>query len=76
MRNEDEVQRAHDLLKALILSEVPNPYPDEDHLAALTPVLDVLCWVLRHDHNQTFAVNLQRVEKALERLGFRMQRAT
>jgi hypothetical protein len=67
LREWQEVQRAHDLLIPIVTGEVPHPCPEqavEIHLA-----LDVLCWVLRHEHNTKFASNLAHLEDWLARQG-------
>ncbi len=69
MKSEREIQRAHDLLTGIVLGEVPvkfSPDVQEGVIAAL----DALCWVLGHEHNQSFAGNLAEIEKALEQAGW------
>jgi hypothetical protein len=66
MLSEAEIQRAHDILIAVKLGEVMVLVPDDD---SLTAAIDVLCWVLRHDHNQTFAENLAGLEAAIAATG-------
>jgi len=73
MRGREEIQRAHDVLVAMVLGEVKVPLADEDH-KALTANLDVLCWVLEHDHNQTFAGNLRLAEEQARRAGYVLKR--
>lgn len=73
MKTSEEIQRAHDMLMAVLLEEVP---------AALTPKArqalhvscDVLCWVLEHDHNDSFAANLEDLERMLARQGWFLER--
>lgn len=76
MRDKDEVQKAHDQLRAVLLEEVlvPNPYIARRTKAGVTAALDALCWVLRHDHNQTFAENLHQLDKYLVAHGFELRR--
>jgi len=66
MRDEAEVQRAHDMLAGIILGEVPLPLPNDKLCCAI----DVLCWVLRHDHNDSFAKNLMIIEMLAAEAGF------
>jgi hypothetical protein len=68
MRTPAEIQRAHDLFGLVSLaSDVFGHEPGENML--LTCVApDVLCWVLEHDHNQRFADDLERIERALKPL--------
>ena len=57
-----EIQAAHDRLTAIVLGEVPNPFKREAPMSQLVLALDVLCWVLQHEHNQTFAKNLAAID--------------
>ncbi len=69
IRGEAEIQRAHDILTALTLGELPN-FIDEEDQPALHAAVDDLCWVLRHEHNVEFAANLARIEVEAGKLGF------
>lgn len=71
MRDEQTLQRAHDQLLGILLGDVPLEISDEQrrHMHAAA---DVLCWILDHDHNQSFASNLQKLEEACKELGFRL----
>jgi len=62
MRDPVEIQRAHDLLIPVLLGEIELPI-DEADKRSLQAAVDVLCWVLRHDHNDAFATNLKRIER-------------
>lgn len=74
LRDVKEVQRAHDILAAVILGEVPSPVEgvrDEQILTALLRAqLDALCWVLKHDHRNGFPKALADIETWLEERGF------
>lgn len=74
MRAEIDIQRAHDILAAVVLREVPCPRSAN----ALKAALDTLCWVLEHDktdeNNHTFGDNLQRIEDGLAKRGFHLHR--
>jgi hypothetical protein len=73
MKTPKEVQRAHDILTAIVLGEVPvNHDGPDDHLKMmmLQTSLDTLCWVLGHQHNATFGGNIARIESQLESIGF------
>lgn len=75
-RSRDEIQRAHDLLVNLIASEeLRTTLFDGEILDRMLSALDALCWVLRHDHNVTFAVNLLALEGSLRAMGVEMRRA-
>lgn len=67
MRTEDEIQEAHDLLVGLVLGEarLQEGWTPESK-AAVHSAADVLCWVLKHDHNRTFEGNLEKLRKAAE----------
>lgn len=60
MRSEAEIQRAHDMLSAVILGELPAPLTEKTRLG-LHAACDVLCWVLNHDHNPNFEKNLDAI---------------
>ena len=66
MRSEFEIQRAHDLLRKIILGHARSPFEDDpaaDEL--LRECANVLCWILQHDHNTVFASNLEKIEKCM-----------
>lgn len=68
-----EIQRAHDMLKGIAIGEIPIAFggPDAElQRAMMFSALDVLCWVLRHDHNTEFATNLDALEEAAAKAGF------
>jgi hypothetical protein len=74
MRPAIEVQRAHDLLVGIILKEVPLKIPEDgEEMKLLHGAAGVLCWVLRHDHNDKFAVCLQELERATQSMGFTLK---
>jgi len=64
-RNENEIQRAHDILVAVLRKETPPIQIDAMALNALHVAADTLCWVLHHDYNPAFADNLALIERAL-----------
>lgn len=74
MRTPQELQRAHDLLVGMIISDelrrrVFGPDDEKAVQERLMECANVLCWCLGHTHNVTFATNLQTIETAMERLG-------
>lgn len=80
LRPLDEIQAAHDRLVAIILGEVPSPFPESETITAkandvLIWAADVLCWVLSHEHNQSFADNLEKIDRYLKARGFHFQKA-
>jgi hypothetical protein len=78
LKTRREIQRAHDILKAIVLGEVPIDEESDSlrvngeslRMMLIQASLDTLCWVLEHKHNTAFAENLVRIESALERIGF------
>lgn len=73
MRSQDEIQRAHDALIAVLLDEVPAPAaPDVKRI--LEAQTDVLAWVLENDEQSKFGGNMARLNAALEKLGFVLTR--
>jgi len=76
MKTTDEIYRAHDMLTAILLREVPSPFGNDTKAQTmLTSACDVLCWVLEHDHNQHFADNLRRIEEFLLERGLQLRKA-
>lgn len=74
LRPESEIAAAHDRLTAIVLGEVPWPFDNSADNAAVIAALDVLCWVLRHDHNVSFAENLDKIDAFLLDHGFVLER--
>lgn len=73
MKNEQDIQRAHDLLAGIVLGEVPMVLRPEVKVGIHT-ALDTLCWILEHDHNQAFSKNLVEIERSASRLGYELKR--
>ena len=73
MKTQAEIQKAHDQLIAIILGEVPIPFPAESK-PLMQANCDVLCWLLGCAHNQTFANNLAKAEADLAARGFVLER--
>ena len=75
LRSREEIDRAHDLLVQLRLDQ---PVLDRViHTAdqhRLNAAIDVLCWILRHEHSRTFANILTDIELRLAALGYAMYR--
>jgi hypothetical protein len=72
MREEIEITKAHDALIPVLLNELPGVkmHMDDRQKERMTVALDVLCWVLKHEHNTTFEKNLALLLKQLEENGF------
>ncbi len=64
MKNRDEIQRAHDLLNAVLKGDVIYVTGADEY--ALRGALDVLCWILGHDENAAFAENLKRMTSLIQ----------
>ncbi|HTA46360.1 MAG TPA: hypothetical protein VK789_28150 [Bryobacteraceae bacterium] len=78
LRDAMEIQRAHDILKVIALEEIPVGFdgPEAElQRRMMFSALDVLCWVLRHDHNTHFEQNLAAIERAAAAAGFHLSRA-
>lgn len=61
MKTQIQIQRAHDMLLAMILREVPI-HLTEEHKKTISLTASVLCWVLEHDHNPMFGQLLAELE--------------
>jgi hypothetical protein len=70
IRKESEIQDAHDRLAGIVLGEAPWPFPPDASNDTVIAALDVLCWVLNHEHNQSFANNLIEIDAVLRQQGF------
>jgi hypothetical protein len=69
-RGYDDIERAHDLLAAIIAQDATGLALSAETLYAIHSALDVLCWVLVHDHNTAFAGNLTMLEEAIMEAGY------
>lgn len=69
-----EIQRAHDLLHAVLGGELPVVMPEGVRLV-VTAQLDVLCWALNHDHNTSFAENLHELREEIRAAGYEERKA-
>lgn len=70
MRDQDELQRAHDMFVAILLGECPQLEVGPQTKERIHIATDVLCWVLNHDHNQAFAKNLAAIEDQARTAGY------
>lgn len=77
MKSFEEIQKAHDLLHPLITGELDlnqaNVVIEPETVLAIHSALDVLCWILDHEHNSTFAKNLTALEVELLEAGFQLK---
>lgn len=71
LRSVEELQEAHDLMHAVITEEIPARFRDPGIKIAIHAYLDVLCWVLHHDENTSFAENLERLRQTIHDAGYR-----
>lgn len=60
IRNYEDIELAHDCLRGWVMGVAPEDM-DEEALQPTHAALDVLCWVLGHDHNTTFGDNLEKL---------------
>jgi hypothetical protein len=75
-RPADEIQRAHDILAQLALDSVMfNMFFAEAQHTLIYGAVDVLCWVLRHEHNKHFGDNLAKIEARLAEMGIEITRS-
>ncbi len=73
IRELPEIQRAHDVLVAIVTGEVEiEGLEDESDQAMLHAALDVLCWVLHHAHNRKFGEILQSIEMLARANGYEL----
>jgi hypothetical protein len=73
LRSKQEIQAAHDRLVAIIVGDVPKPYENPHWLTSLRISASVLCWVLKHDHNSSFAETLDEIDAFLAARGIVLQ---
>lgn len=72
LKDKEEIRYAHDLLEACVSGEVP----EMEEILGEQPKLvirisrDVLCWVLGHSDDGTFADNLKQLATILDDLGY------
>lgn len=70
LRDREEIQRAHNFLIAMLNDERTFASPEVER--SIHASADVLCWVLKHDHNDTFANNLAGLERTAAGLGIKL----
>jgi hypothetical protein len=75
MKSKDQIQRAHDVLHALI-TERPDLAKDAKTFDLVRAACSALCWVLDHGHNLTFPQLLAAVELEFAAAGAVLQRST
>lgn len=73
MRDREEIQRAHDILAAVVLRDVQVECTTRER-EAIHFATDVLCWVLAHDHNPAFEENLFNLETELAQKGYVLEK--
>jgi len=71
MRSQDEVQHAHDILWGQVTGNDERVLPEED-IKFAQAALDVLCWVLEHNHPNGFPENVKGIEKELVKRGYKI----
>ena len=73
LRAAEEIQAAHDRLLAIILGEVPNPFPNQRDEWNLRIAADVLCWTLKHEHNRDFEAVLEEIDAFMTSRGLQLR---
>jgi hypothetical protein len=68
LRPSTEIQIAHDVLWHVVMEKTPLQL-DAAELLLARAGLDVLCWVLLHDHNPSFAANLHMLRHEMSEAG-------
>lgn len=71
MKTENEIQRVHDIIIAVIRKEVPTDL-DFEEMDLLAAQGSALCWALGHDHKpaRKFQRIIDEIEKALTKRGY------
>lgn len=72
MKTQAEIQEAHDRIVQTVLGDAPNPFEGANSKMLLIAAADVLCWVLEHEHNQSFADNLKKLTEGQRALGYEL----
>ena len=72
MKTPMQIQRVHDAIVPVLCGELPVRLSGHDRLY-FAAVASVLCWILEHDHNPSFARELESLEQNLARQGFRLE---
>ena len=70
MQSREDIQRAHDILQAVVRDEIPGLTLSPEARLIIETSLDVLCWLLQHESNPSFAARLALVEKQVDQLGY------
>ena len=71
LRDWQEVQRAHDLLNALLHDEIPDTdVMGDENRDIWFAVMGTICWVLGHSNGSLFADNMAKIEAAIKGSGF------
>ena len=75
IRDALEIQKAHDMIVAIILDDVPEEmHATEEQKQALAKMASVLCWVLHHDHNVAFVDLMMQIEQIANDMGVVIER--
>lgn len=71
MKTQDEIQKAHDILVAVLLGEIDVGATGNEHLNIAATVL---CWVLEHEHNHTFQDILKDIDDEARSRGYVLEK--
>ena len=64
MKTEKEIQEVHDMLRHLLesMEDMEVPKKHARIVSAINATYNFSCWVLEHDHNTLFNVNLKELQ--------------
>jgi hypothetical protein len=80
-RPTEDIQRAHDMLVGIFFlnstrrKEGQPPLISEENELPLRIAVDVMCWVLNHDHSKRFSELLENLERDINEAGFAVARS-
>jgi len=73
LRDLEEINRAHDLLDAIVQRQTPIELGQKDDQTVCI-ILSVLCWVLKHKAGVLTETLLKQLEDRLKKLNFTLRR--
>jgi hypothetical protein len=74
LRDQTEIQRAHDLLAGILLGDCPEMVPKCDtEMIILNSVASCLCWVLQHEYNPNVSNLLATLEAEAKAHGWEIR---
>jgi hypothetical protein len=70
MKDETEIQRAHDLLHAIVVGDIPGVAFTGENLASLHAAHDTLAWALGFPCGHVFEQNVDKLRQWIRQAGF------